>query len=129
MTNNTLFCGLALVALGVYAFVTGTPNPETGAKPMTALIPAYVGGALLLCAGLVIWKESLRKHVMHAAAMVGLIGFVGGFAPVVRGEFDFAKPSVKTGLIMSAICGVFVFLCVKSFIDARKAREKAAAGG
>ena len=126
MTNNTLFCGLLLVALGVYGFVNGTPNAETGAKPMTALIPAWFGLVLLACAGVVIWKEKLRKHVMHVAAVVGVLGVVGGFMPVIRsGGFDLEKSAVKNGLIMSAICAVFVLLCVQSFVEARKARQAA----
>ena len=131
MTNNAIFCGLALIAVGIYGFVNGEPNPETGAKPMTALIPAWFGAVLLLCGGLVIWKEKLRKHVMHVAAVVGVLGFVGGFAPIIRQqslgkEFDIKAPAVHNGLIMSAICAVFVYLCVTSFVDARKARQAAA---
>ena len=63
---------------------------------------------------------------MHAAAMVGVIGFLGGFVPAVMRGFDLKLNSVKNGLIMSAICAVFVYLCVMSFIDARKARKAGA---
>ena len=41
----------------------------------TALIPAAFGLALLLCGALAL-KESRKKHAMHAAAMVGLLGWV-----------------------------------------------------
>lgn len=130
MTNNTIFCGLALIAVGVYGFVNGTPDAD-GNKPMTALIPAWFGAILLVCAGLVIWKAKLRKHVMHLAAVVGVLGILGGFMPLIRQQskgdsFDLSAPSVRNGLIMSAICAVFVYLCVMSFIDARKARQAAA---
>jgi len=122
MTNIALFCGLLLVALGVYGYTNAADPSKAG----TSLIPAGFGVALLLCAAVVIWKDKLRKHVMHVAALVGVLGFVGGFMPVIRsGGFDLEKSSVKNGLVMSAICAVFVFLCVQSFIAARKAREKA----
>jgi hypothetical protein len=68
---------------------------------------------------------------MHLAAMVGLLGAIGGFMPLIRqynktGSFDPLKPSAVAGELMILICLVFVGLCVKSFIAARKARE---AGG
>jgi hypothetical protein len=144
MTNNTLFVGLALVILGLYGYFNGIseskkrateattearktdPNaaevpPETVSK--TSLIPAAVGAVFLLCVGAIIWNNNLRKHVMHLAAVVGVVGFLGGFMPVMRSGFDWDKIGVKIGLLMSLICAVFVGLCVKSFIDARKARE------
>ena len=130
MTNNTILCGVLLVALGIFGFVNGEPNAETGAKPMTALIPTWFGLVLLACAGLVIWKAKLRKAVMHFAAVVGVLGILGGFMPLIRQqsqgkELDLMANSVRNGLIMSAICAVFVYLCVMSFLDARKARKAA----
>lgn len=144
MTNNTLFVGLALVILGLYGYFNGVSEskkraadattearkadsnaaevqPEAVSK--TALIPAGVGAVFLLCVGAIVWNNSLRKHVMHFAAVVGLVGVIGGFMPIMRSGFDWNKIGVKIGLLMSLICAVFVGLCVKSFIDARKARE------
>ena len=65
---------------------------------------------------------------MHLAAMVGVLGAVGGVMPLYRqysktGAFDPSKPSAISGELMILICVVFVMLCVKSFIDARKARN------
>ena len=45
----------------------------TGATHYTALIPAGFG-ALFLVLGLLALKASLRKHAMHVAAMLGLLG-------------------------------------------------------
>lgn len=144
MTNNTLFVGLALVILGLYGYFNGVseskkraeeatlkakeadpaaPAVEPEAVSKTALIPAGVGAALLLCVAAVIFNNNLLKHAMHAAAAIGLIGFIGGFMPVFRGGFDWNKTGVKVGLGMSLACGILVGLAVKSFIDARKARE------
>ena len=144
MTNNTLFVGVALVVLGLYGYFNGVSESKERAKAATlearktdpsaaevqpeavsktALIPAGVGAVFLLCVGAIIWNNNLRKHVMHLAAVVGVVGVVGGFMPVMRSGFDWDKIGVKIGLLMSLICAVFVGLCVKSFIDARKARE------
>ena len=102
------------------------PN-ERGEISPTALIPAAVGGMLVLC-GLAAFNEKVRKHVMHLAAMVGLLGGVGGFMPLVSqykktGAFDPTKPSAVSGELMIVICAVFVGMCVNSFIQARKARQ------
>lgn len=136
MAWPTIICGGLLVAVGVTGYVQQDPNPETGAKSPTALIPAFVGGVLVLC-GLLAFRDSLRKHVMHLAAVVGLLGLVGGFMPLIRqyrstGSLDPLKPSALSGEAMILICGVFVGLCIKSFVDARRARaarESAAASG
>ncbi len=147
MTNNTLFVGVALVILGLYGYFNGVaeskkkaeeatlkakeaappgetvPAVEPEAVSKTALIPAGVGAALLLCVAAVVFNNNLLKHAMHAAAAIGVIGFVGGFMPVFRGGFDWSKTGVKVGVMMSLACGILVGLAVKSFIDARKARE------
>ncbi len=72
-----------------------------------------------------LYNTALLKHAMHAAAVIGVVGVIGGFMPVMRSGFDWNKTGVKIGLLMSLICAVFVALCVKSFIDARKARTAA----
>jgi hypothetical protein len=60
---------------------------------------------------------------MHAAAAVGLLGLVGGFVPVVTRKFDFAQSAVVLGSLMTALCVLFVVLCVRSFMTARAARN------
>ena len=145
MTNQTLICGLALLVIGVYGYLNGQKSADeeynlqveaqkddsTAPAPVkknvnTALIPAAFGGLLILCAIGVIVKPELRKHIMHVAAVIGILGLVGGFVPLIRaGDFDVAKPAVRNGLLMALICAIFVYFCVQSFIEARKAREAA----
>ena len=144
MTNQTLICGLALIVIGVFGYIKGTesadkdyaeqvearktdPSVEPKLKDVkTALIPAAFGGLLVLCAIGVIVKPDLRKHIMHVAAVIGVLGLVGGFVPLIRaGDFDVAKPAARNGLLMALICAIFVYFCVQSFIEARKAREAA----
>ncbi len=129
MAWPTIICGVILAALGVTGYLNGTPNPETGQVSPTALIPAFIGGALVVC-GALAFNPKLRKHVMHLAAMLGVIGILGGLSRIVMklaaGEtVDFSAPGPRNGLLTSAVCAVFVGLCVKSFIDARKARGRA----
>lgn len=123
MAWPTLICGALLVLVGAVAYGTSEVQPP----PMTALIPAFFGAALIAC-GALAFKDNLRKHVMHLAAMIGLVGALGGFAPLIRqysktGDFDPTKKSAVAGELMILVCVVFVGMCVNSFIQAKKARK------
>ena len=116
-----------LLAAGVVSYVTGTPD-DTGKVSPTALIPAVFGGLIEACGVIALAAPHFRKHAMHFAAMIGVLGVLGGFMPVVRGlsktgTVDFSKPAVLVGLLMSGLCLGFVAVCVQSFIAARKARS------
>jgi hypothetical protein len=116
--------GLLLTGLGAYCYAVA--NPEY--RSFTATIPAWPGVLLILC-GLIGLKESLLKHAMHAAATVGLLGFLAGAAQFARvmmaGDELTSNKSVASGG-MALLCGVFVGLCVNSFIQARRRRQAAA---
>jgi uncharacterized membrane protein YqjE len=176
MTNNTLFCGIALVVIGLYSYFVdapgdqlekaqkqkveaiekaavekGEPKPELDPKTvklddprsetiapekvsMTALIPAGIGAVLLLVVVVVIYKPELRKHAMHLAAVVGVVGVVGGLYPVVKKmgagtALSWEDSGVRSGVLTTLASAVYVGFAVKSFIDARKAQAagKAAA--
>jgi hypothetical protein len=125
MAVPTLITSLLLIVVGVVAYANGTPGDDGKVSP-TALIPAFFGAVIGIC-GMLAFNPKFRKHAMHLAAMVGLLGAIGGFVPLVRqynktGSFDPFKPSAVAGELMILICLVFVGLCVKSFIAARKAR-------
>ncbi len=123
MSPITMVAGGLLVLLGIggYAYALTTPEPS-----WTALIPAFFGIVLVIL-GWLARQEKLRMHVMHGAVLVGLIGFivpVGRLATTVTKEdYQFGFPSVSL-ILMTLICGVFVGLCVKSFIDARRQRKQ-----
>jgi hypothetical protein len=121
--------GLLLTGLGAYCYSVAEVDPVKG-KSFTATIPAWPGVLLILC-GLIALKESLLKHAMHAAATVGLLGFLAGAGQFVRvmmaGNELTSNKAVASGG-MALLCGVFVALCVNSFIQARRRRQAAAAG-
>ena len=100
--------------VGVVSYANGTPGDDGKVSP-TALIPAFVGAVLALC-GLLAFSDKLRKHAMHFAAIIGLLGAIGGFMPLQRqlkntGTIDPLKPSAVSGELMILICIVFVALC------------------
>lgn len=118
--------GSLLTLLGVGSYVAALAGMTASGPSPTALIPAFVGIPLIICGAIVSAKPHLRKHVMHAAATIGLLGMFGAFGRAVS---TIAKDSSKISafpvlcqLAMGLLCLVFVVLCVKSFIDARKAR-------
>src|SRR5262249_22615161 len=121
----TIVFGVLLILLGLGGFI------GTGAEHVTALIPTFIGLPLVLL-GVLALKETLRKHAMHAAAVLGLVGFLGGaiwggkdVPAVIEGTAPKPAAAVES-LIMALICAVFVGLCVRSFVVARLMRSKAA---
>jgi hypothetical protein len=72
-------------------------------------------------------QDNLHKHAMHGAVVVGLIGFLAGLGravPVALSDEIANKKAFAMVVAMTVICGVFVGLCVKSFIDARRRRQQ-----
>ncbi len=90
-----------------------------GASSWTALIPALVGLPLLLL-GLAARKPSWRKHAMHAAAVLALLGTLAPVARLASSPLDLARPATWSQLGMALLCGLFFLLCLKSFVDARR---------
>lgn len=117
MPSTTRLFGLLLIVLGIASYTM------TGRTSITALIPAFFGAAFVVCA-LVARKEAARKHAMHAAVALGLIGAIASLVravPAVIGG-DLSRPAVMAQLAMAALLAVYVALGVQSFIAARKAR-------
>lgn len=108
------------VLLGIGAYLL------TGAQSWTALIPA-IFGLLLAIAGGVSLKH--LKHGGHFAATVGLLGFLGtakslGKLPaLLKGEVVERAAAVGVQAAFAILSLIFIALCVKSFVDARKARS------
>ncbi len=126
MAKFALLFGALLIAVGCIGYyepsLLGEGTPQAS---MTGLIPAWFGAALALCGLISLLQPSLNKHLMHFAAMVGLFGAIGGFVPVIMAKFNFAKASNVAGMLMTGLSIAFVVLCIRSFIEARKARQSA----
>jgi len=102
----------------------------TGMEHITALIPAFFGIALLIL-GILAISPNRRMHAMHGAALVGLVGLIIPAYRVVSGlvrDTDMKPSAVAEQVAMASLCGVFLVLCVKSFIDARRRRRQQGAG-
>lgn len=118
MPNTAILFGRLLILLGIIGYGYGS---YAGNASLTALIPAIFGLVLMILGHLSNAKENLRKHLMHVAVLVGLIGFI---VPLIRilpklGDFQFTFAAAML-ISMSLLSLAFVALCVKSFIDARR---------
>jgi hypothetical protein len=121
MPSTAIGCGLALVLLGIAGYVWGMMG---GNASITALIPAFFGVVIAICGALAQSKESLRKHFMHVALLVALIGFIIPTARLLMDTSKIAlKPSVVSQAAMALLCLLFVVIGLQSFFNARRSRE------
>ena len=120
MPNTSILFGRLLIILGIigygYGMYAGNASP-------TALIPAGFGLILMILGHVSKAKENLRKHLMHVAVLVGLLGFIIPTWRILSKISDFSLSFASVMLIsMAVICLAFVVLCVQSFISARQAK-------
>ena len=124
MANITIIFGILLILLGLGGWF------GSGGASITALIPAAFGIVLLIL-GVIARNEKARKHAMHVAVIVGLLGFFGSASglvslPAVLSGESVARPAaVIAKSIMAVLSLLYVARCVKSFIDARRNRATA----
>jgi hypothetical protein len=123
MPGIALVFGLLLTALGLTAYLA--PDVLGGGNPyqISAASPAFIGIPIAVAGALALAAPGSRMHAMHGAAVFGLFGTLGGIVPVVLRKFDVSQTAVKVGLGMTILSAVFLALCVKSFLDARRARQ------
>jgi hypothetical protein len=122
MAKVTLVFAALLIALGLAGYLgTGSAHP-------TALIPTWIGVALGVFGWLAISpNESRRKLFMHFNVTIGLLGFLGGAAEAARGYVHATSAGLEPDRIalaskatLAGLMLVYVILCVRSFIAARR---------
>lgn len=124
MAKMTVTFGALLILLGLIGY------EAPGIHSLTALIPAAFGLVLVILGFLARTpNEKRRMIVMHIAVTVGLIGFLG----TVKGVYDFIRLEIwhipvfipamtEAQALMALILLCYVLMCVRSFIQARRAR-------
>ncbi|MEM6760057.1 MAG: hypothetical protein AAF601_11330 [Pseudomonadota bacterium] len=105
---------LTLIACGVWGYWAGD------FKSLTALIPVVFGVALLACQSGV---KAENKVVAHIAVLLTLVILVALFMPLssALGSGDAAR--ILRSLLMVATGVLVLVFFIKSFIDARRARQ------
>jgi len=112
--TSSLINAILLIGLGLWGYLDSTSN--------TALIPVVFGVAILAC-NPGVKKEN--KVIAHIAVLLTVV-VVLGLAMALKGSIERGNTlaMIRVGImILSSIVAIRYF--VKSFIDARKAREAA----
>jgi hypothetical protein len=114
----SITCGVVLIFIGAIGYVDGV---YTGRASLTALIPALFGIVMVILGAIARSSERLRKHLMHAAVLVALLGFIiPGYRVISRiSEFSFSAATVSQ-ISMALVCLIFVIVAIRSFISARR---------
>ena len=122
----TIVFGVLLMVLGFVGFFgTGSVHP-------TALIPTWFGLALVIGGILSISSsESRRKIFAHVNVTVGLLGLLGAAGKALQGYgharslgVDPDYKAIGSRLVMAGILLIYVNLCIRSFIQARRLRQE-----
>jgi hypothetical protein len=123
MAKVTLVFAALFIALGLIGFI------GTGSVHFTALIPAALGLLLGIFGALSLSPDAgRRKLFMHINVTLGLLGFLGTVMGLIQwfqmlaGATLKNPPATESKAVMALLCLVYVALCVRSFIAARKAR-------
>ena len=122
MAKVTLVFAALLIALGLVGYLgTGSMHP-------TALIPTWFGLALGVFGLLAMSpSESRRKLFMHVNVTIGLVGFIGAVIVAIQGYVRETSAGMAPDMIalaskltMAGLLLIYVVLCVRSFIAARR---------
>ena len=110
--------GRLLILIGILGYGYGLLGQ---AASLTALIPAVFGIILLILGHVSRAKENLRKHLMHVAVVVALIGFIASAGRLISKISEITlSAAVLSQVAMALVCLAFVILSVRSFINARQ---------
>ena len=123
MAKVTIVFAVPFIALGLIGFVA------TGSQHPTALIPAALGVLLGIFGAVALSPDPKRRKLfMHINVTLGLLGFLGTIAGLIEwfkmlgGAVVKNPPATESKAAMALLCVIYVALCVRSFIAARKAR-------
>jgi hypothetical protein len=123
MKNLAFLCSALLIATGLVGFFAWEAIGATK-QSVTALIPAFVGGLMLVGALIALKKNMLGMHIAVTFSLLGTLAGLGRLVPgLIKGTVNFAEAAPKLILVMTVICLFFTVMAVHSFIAARRARQ------
>ena len=117
MEKVSILYGLFLIIWGVVVSLV------SDSSSLTSYIPSFLGCFIFFFAILAIYIPSKKKLLMHIVVTIGLVVFIGGLDLLrnFSNIFDSFWPDISK-LIMMLSGLFFTYLCIKSFIHARKQR-------
>jgi len=124
MAKVTLVFAVLLIALGLGSYL------GTGSQHPTALIPTWFGVALALFGFLAMSPDAgRRKLFMHINVTIGLLGLLGAAGRAIQSYSHARSEGIEPDRIalgaqatMAGLLLIYVLMCVRSFIEARRAR-------
>ena len=122
------FLGISMesisITYGIFLIIWGIAvSVISGSNSLTSFIPSIFGLPILLFSILSVKFPNRKKLFMHIVVTFGLIVFIGGldFSRGLMKGTSFTNMWADTSKLMMLITGIiFTYLCVKSFIFARK---------
>ena len=119
LPNLTTGYGAMLVLWGIAVSILSESDS------ITSYFPSILGAPILLSGILATRNPEARKFWMHIAVSFGLLCALGGtrFFMVMSDGLDYASSSMLMLLVTGS---AYTFLCVRSFIEARKSGALAA---
>lgn len=121
MPSTSITFGILLILIGVVGYLYGL---AAGSGSLTALIPSAIGAVLALLGWIGRGNEGLRKHLMHGAVVVALLGFLATAGRLAMKASDITlSPAYLSQIATALVCLVFIILAVRSFVAARSMQE------
>ena len=119
LPNLTTGYGAMLVLWGIAVSILSESDS------ITSYFPSMLGAPILLSGILATRNPEARKFWMHIAVLFGLLCALGGtrFFMVMSDGLNYATSSMLMLLVTGS---AYTFLCVRSFIEARKSGALAA---
>ena len=97
----------------------------SNSESLTSLIPTFLGILIFVFALFALFIPSKKKLFMHIVVIFGLITFIGGLDLFRNYNSLFSNFWGDLSKFMMLITGLFfTYLCIKSFIHARKQNSK-----
>lgn len=122
MKNLAFVCSALLILTGLVGYF-GWQQIGADKQSFTALIPAFVGGLMLVGAIIALKKNMLGMHIAVTFSLLGALAGLGRIVPgLIKGSLDFSQAAPKLIAVMTVICVFFTIMAVRSFIAARRAR-------
>lgn len=120
MPSISIICGVLLILIGIAGYLNGVTNDKAS---VTALIPSFFGLILVVSGMLGRKYEGSRKHLMHGAILVALLGFIATAGRLMSKMSELsASPAVLSQAATAIVCLAFVILAIRSFAAARRER-------
>jgi hypothetical protein len=119
VTTATTVLGVVLLVIGVGGYVL------TGAESITALIPAFIGLPVVVL-GQLAGRPAWRRHAIHAALALALLGLLGTLMnvaelPALLSGAGVERPAAVVSSALTAVsCAIYLVLGIRSFVAARR---------